>query len=597
MRKLSIFIALVAFAAVAMLLVGQGSTPTQAGGDPVISLDAVDTACSGAHEDKCTLNATDSFQVSIDITNDQGISNGFADWDATVTFGSNLTNDSTKDISSDVCVGTSSVDGTSSPISIDCTGVTAKAHTGSELAVLNFTCNNAGSAKINVSVNIDQDGNGSNDFTNLSDSIEINCGQSARISLDDSKIGGVEKPVFVGDKMTVSVKIDELKLVNADGDAKAGGYNGWQARVNFDATKLELQSVSFPGDLVPLQNPPLVGDVTNTILVGVAIGTGQNESVVDDNVAELTFLVLTAETIDGDTDVTLSTSEADTHLVPEKGGQLDGSNGLTFGDTTFEQDTFAAQFSLSVKDGDCKPVSPAVPNTCRLLNGGSVTISVNLDRVQVNYNTVRARIQYDSDGALINDEFLNVSNVTFGSPTCAPTTGTIISDNNKIIRVSCDQVPASSTAKGNVFDIELTCKNQNPNDKDSETVILQSAGNQTTVLIGATAQPALLGKSVTVVCVGDGSDGDGDGCTVAQEAGLSPALDPNAYDFPNADRANGLEDISAGDVVAYVQDFATDNLLSVAGAPGTDLDDIIHAGKYFGQSCAGSPTPSAGPKV
>ena len=542
MRKVAILTALIAFLAVGVMIQGQGAVAGPPTPEPEVSLTVLSPDCPGNKQVKCTLNVSDTFDITVDVNNFDG-QTPYGNWSADVNHGA-----LTGFAATITCAGTAKVNDPN----LACSGLSSPVNTDLQLATVTLTCNNAGTNTITVK-NLGGDLSAAN-----GSSVDVNCGESASMTLERKDTA---KP-YVQDKVDVAVVIGDLKLKDEDGDGKAG-YNGWQATINWDENELAFNGATFnPGGLsIPLQL-----EDTGTILLGASIAIGQNESTLAGNVVNLSFTVLEKAADNGTATVTLKDGE----VITEKGTVLSG-----FGDT---EDIIAkaALISLSFKGG-CKDLDG---NTCRVPADGKVTISVDLSKVGVAPETVKARVQWLTAG-------ISFQSVGYAEPPCdpintflSPAVPTIATTN---VTIWCDFTPAAKQDRPNTFELVLVCADELATEV-SHTIKLISSGSLTTVITTASGTlPVNTGKNLEVVCVGSTSDtGDDDGCTVAQEAALQAAsgvpMDPNRFDFADADSSGVVLTV---DVLAYVQAHLEDR----PGGAGTgsppdvkDDENIIDTG-------------------
>ncbi len=587
--RLALSTALIAVAATALMAAHGSPTPTGAAGPvatataapnvPNVSLDVVqrykkpNDACPTIKEKKCTLNVGDSFDVLIKINNfPTGLSNSnYGNWDATLTY--NGVTNKTITIPDGACHGLGAV----KDLSLTTIGCSNSNGTSNSplLASASFNCAASGTLTLTL-VSIQDDGNkialGGNKVP--VDVVSINCGESATLSLQ-AKGAVLPERMLVNDKLRVGILLSNLKLKDADGDGTAG-YHAWQARVNFDADGLELQDA--PAFKLPLNATTATSAGTGTVLLGATVAPGAGETNAVGNLVNLTFKC----TDPGLYKITLKpTSALETFVVSEKNSD---DVLLTLSEDSITVDCRSAVMSIGVKAG----AKTSQGNTYWVYQGDKVTVSVRVDEIR--------KLTYDAAVALIlfSNSDISYKSTQFMFPPCVAT-GTAHASSGEI-EVECstsNNLGNSDFQGGNVFDLVFTCREDTPNGVTSTKLELADAGlvDKDTIW-----QPVFFSNnSVTIHCVGDGSDKDKDGCSVIQEQAitealeLSPPLDPNVPDYWDA---NPDQRIDIRDVLIYVKRFGQKPSGTVLNTdsndspgPRIDIDDIINVIKLYGTNC------------
>ena len=557
MRTLAILIALVALAAVSLMLVAREARPSHAGNAVTVSvsLDAVQkgksaNACPVVNEAKCTLNAGDAFDVVVSIKGFTAKVIPYQNW----TFKVNHNGPTLKStqaaqvVNSTACPASlGSVPGftidTSKQETVSCTGT---ADAGSTVfATLNFNCTESGQITVkNFSIDSNPVGGGS---------IAINCGESATMGLE---VKNKPENLFVGDQLTVSLKLSDLKLKDVDADANGtGGYLAWQAKISWDP-ELVLKAlgvdVKLPPNAIVAQDRD---DAARTLVIGAAVDFNNPlESTVEGNILNLTFDVVNH----GKPTVTLSTVEGETFLVSEKKVKINGSNGLMIAPSSVQQKSFAAEMSLSVKGA----TKVQQGQTYWVPKGDKFTVSVVLDRALTTYTEAQARIQFGPPSTTKAVNFQNAANKNI---TCTPgLTQALKGGNDNIVNLSCN-TGGATFAGGNIFNVTFACDATGPGgagEVDEQQIVLADPGTGTKLADAkGPVTPVISKGKLTIRCVGKDTDKDKDGCTANQEAVISgqpgrPQLDPNQYDYWDT---NNDDAISIIDILAYIQVFGQQN--------------------------------------
>ncbi|OGO49969.1 MAG: hypothetical protein A2148_07670 [Chloroflexi bacterium RBG_16_68_14] len=402
------------------------------------------------------------------------------------------------------------------------------------------------------------------------DPFRITHCESATLGLE-VKPAGTSTNILVKDKFSVSIAISDLKLKDADGDEIAG-YVAWQARVNYSPGLRLQQPPDFGSPLTPLSPLTISATAkgTNTILLGATIKTGAQETAYTGNLVNLGFQCVKP----GVHTITLK-SDAETYVVSEKKGQPT----LHINPSVVTVDCRAAVMSLSFKGG-AKPVpsSPPPPqNTFWVRQGDQFQVSVVLDEIRnLTYDEVHAEVDYGGvDVALIR--------VLRKNPPCL--SGPSYTTSEGSVSISCP-TGNSTFAGNNVFNLVFQCTGVSPGTVAVQQISLLApgAGTGLTDKQGQNVKP-FLGKPLTIRCVGDQSDKDGDGCTPQQEAAFKPPLDPNRFDYWDT---NNDDVIDIRDVLAYVKNFVlppSGKVLSTDGDADIDLDDIFNVIALYGTNC------------
>ena len=554
-RTLGLLIALVALAAVSLMLVAREATPSHAAGPVTVSLDAVQkgsstNACPVVNEAKCTLNAGDTFDVVVSIKGSTSKVIPYQDW----TFDVVHTGLADKIVDPAVVVNSAACPPSfgsvpsytifnASEETVSCAGA---ADAGSTiLATLNFTCD-AGSHSVVVN-NLTIDGNNVG-----GGSIAINCGESATMGLE---VKNKPETLFIGDQLTVALKISDLKLKDVDADANGtGGYLAWQAKISWDeelVLKAAGVDVKQPPNAVVAQDRD---DVARTLAIGAAVDFGNPfESIVEGNVLNLTFDVVNY----GTPTVTLSADKAETFLVSEKVAKINVNSGLTVAPASVEQLSFGAEMSLAVKGA----TKVQQGQTYWVPKGEKFTVGVVLNQALTTYLEAHADITF---GPPSGDRTVNFQSAAVKNITCTPslTTDLDIGNEHKV-QLDCDT--GGDTFSGdNIFNLTFACDATGPNGASAidEQQIVLSSGSGTKLVDAKGDVTTLISKAkLTIRCVGEDTDKDKDGCTVTQEANITsqdgrPEMDPNRYDYWDT---NNDQAITILDVLAYVQAFGQQN--------------------------------------
>ena len=555
MRTLAILIALVALVAVSLMLVAREATPSHASGAVTVSLDAVQkgksaNACPIVNEAKCTLNAGDNFDVVVSIKGSTAKVIPYQDWtfDVVHTGLTDKITDPAVVVNSTACPPSfgSVPSYTIFNVSEETVGCDGTADAGSTvLATLNFTCD-AGAHSVTVN-NLTIDGNNVG-----GSSIAINCGESATMGL---VVKNKPENLFVGDQLTVSLKLSDLKLKDVDADANGtGGYLAWQAKISW-SEQLVLKALG-----VDVTQPPNAtvaqdrDDVNRTLTIGAAVDfINPVESTVEGNILNLTFDVVNY----GTPTVTLSTVKAETFLVSEKGAKINANTGLTVDPAIAEQQSFAAEMSLSMKSA----TKVQQGQTYWVPKGEKFTVGVVLNQALTTYTEAHANITF---GPPSGTRAVNFQSAAAKNITCTPTlTATLDPGNDHNVQLDCN-TGGDTFAGDNIFNVTFVCDAAGPGGTaaiDEQQIVLSSGSGTGLVDAKGTVTPVISKSKLTIRCVGNDTDKDKDGCSVNQEAAISilpgrPTMDPNQYDY--WDTNNDLT-ITIIDVLAYIQAFGEQN--------------------------------------
>ena len=410
---------------------------------------------------------------------------------------------------------------------------------------------------------------------------------SATMSLVAKPDAAIE--VLVKDTFTVSVHMDQIAMLDRDGDNK-GGYTGWQARVNFseDGLKLEGDPVFTWPDADPATTAFALGD--GTILLGSTVGLDVNgdlnqESTFLGNLVDLKF---TCNEPDKMYQITLKTS-TDTFVLaePDPGPPpVSKTADAKFGVLTLNVSCKAASMSLSMKDGS--HFQNLETGQYHVKTGTKFTVNVDVDAIRNlvdkednggGYTAVHASLSF-SNAVLIPQ------GGTVVVPGCATTFTPADGQPQNVRCTSFDaNLSDESQFEGKVFEVVFLCVAQ------GKTAISLGVG---TKLIDENGEDVNVATSgISVRCVAGAEDKDGDGCTHEEE--LANGTNTNEYDFWDTNK-NGAIDVQ--DFLNYLLKFGqaadagpptANNVNDTNGDGIINIIDIVNVVNQFGFTCEGPP--------
>ena len=562
MHKVGIFVTLLALALVSVMFVARDAGPTHAGSSPAVSLSVVQTGKTDACQNvaKCTLATGDTFDVILSTDKTALAGGTYGNWSAAFVVsasGVKLTpfSPSAIDVPPGACLGIGNsvnITGVSPDYSVVCKSSDGTS-TSVVLATSNFTCNASGT--VDVTVKIDD---GTTNHTGLTDSIAINCGESAKLSLSAKS----DTVILVKETVEISIDIGALQVKDANGDGTAG-YIAWQAQL---AVTGDLKILGDPVFKQPANAVTAIDDQGSTIVLGAAVDPiTPQESDVEDNLVNITFEcngagVHTVALVDDTTapDNTLVVSESDVEIT------------RTVNTAAVSVDCRAVVMSLSVKDSKVTK-----GNTHWVPKGGTFRVNVSVDQViNTTYDEFHAKLAYTT--AIEVDPATDAS---YQKPPCFLSAGTTTENGGQTeLTTACDTVDTDGNAAdtGVIVEVTFACV-AGSGIATVDIELIDLGGSSGTSLLDKT--PASLtprvGKGVTVVCFGTDTDIDLDNCDVVAETANGTL--PNVYDFWDT---NGDHAISVLDILDYIQEFdnAAANPPNVGGsAPtkGTNLSPLV----------------------
>ena len=410
---------------------------------------------------------------------------------------------------------------------------------------------------------------------------------------DSATLSLVAKPdeaieVLVKDTFTVSVHMDQISMLDRDGDNQ-GGYTGWQARVNFPQDELKLvgePSFTWP-DADAATTAFSLGD--GTVLLGSTVGVDANgdlnqESVFTGNLVDLTF---TCNKPSKTHTITLKNT-ADTFVLAEPNPgppPVSKTASVSLGTATLNVNCKAASMSLSLKEGS----HFQDPNTgaYHVKVGTQFTVNVNVDAIRNlpdkdeppdggGYTAVYAHVFYN------NSFVLPQSSASVTVPGCITS---FTPDSGQPIAMNCTAFDAAQSGEsqfeGKVFEVVFICLAQ------GKSNFSLSAG--TRLVDENTVDVNVATSGISIRCVGGAEDKDGDGCSHEQE--LANGTNTNKYDFWDTNK-NSTIDVQ--DFLNYLLKFgqpadagppSANKVNDTDGNGVINIIDILNVVTQFGLSC------------
>ena len=413
---------------------------------------------------------------------------------------------------------------------------------------------------------------------------------------DSATMSLVAKPdepvdILVKDTFTVSVHMDQISMVDRDGD-NVGGYTGWQARVNFSSgLKLVGEPVFTWPDADAATTATSLG--TGTVLLGSTVGgSGEGdlnpESTFIGNLVDLTF---SCNEPNKNHTITLKGAPETFVLAEPNPGSPPASKTATvsLGTGTIIVDCKAAAMSLNVKGDAPKHFPDPDTGQFHVAVGQKITVNVNVDVIRNlvdkdvdppdggGYTAVFAQVVFDD--TLLTLQSSNV--VVAGCST--PTISTLTNPHT----VSCDAFNASqsdeSIVEDKVFELVFSCiaSGKSEIDLGGPTELVDENENPVNV--------AIASDPISVRCIGGDEDEDGDKCTTTQE--VANGTNPHTYDFWDTNK-NRMIDVQ--DFLNYLLRFGqpadpgppTFNQVNDTNGDGEiNIFDLVAVVAQFGKSC------------
>lgn len=414
---------------------------------------------------------------------------------------------------------------------------------------------------------------------------------------DSATMSLVAKPdepvdILVKDTFTVSVHMDQISMVDRDGD-NVGGYTGWQARVNFSSgLKLDGDPVfTWPqADAATTAFSPASG----TVLLGSTVGGSEGgdlnqESTFIGNLVDLTF---TCNEPSKTHTITLKeTSETLVLTEPNPGSPpLSKVASVTIATGTIIVDCKAAAMSLSVKGSEPKHF-PDPDGQYHVAVGQKITVNVNVDVIRNlvdkdvdppdggGYTEVFAQVVFD-------DAYLTLQLPAVVVGGCSlPSIGDAVSPHV----IACAEFNAGQSGEsqfiGKVFELVFSCDGIGK----GEIVLGGSPSTELRDENGNPVNVAIASDPIKVRCIGGDEDEDGDKCSTTQE--VANGTNPHTYDFWDTNK-NRMIDVQ--DFLNYLLRFGqpadpgppTFNQVNDTNGDGIiNIFDLVAVVAQFGKSC------------
>lgn len=417
--------------------------------------------------------------------------------------------------------------------------------------------------------------------------------------------------------VTVAVEMDHFKVENNL------GYLAWEATVCWNAKVFQLQGDPTNKGVGPQGNivaGPQFSGGTDILCqsVGASVGPGEAGAVDKGNLINFDFICITAEkNIDVHMDGKVITGDKKSHS-----GQ---SGKVTF-------DCRTARMSASGSGGFYTEPADLIDKSGPNPKAGAIQVKDGTIKVVISIDDLKTLVDKDSNpvdgggytlvGATLNYNaaVIEVQQVVSGKNAAAlvPCTGSgnapdaDVTSNAGNIVLLCESdksqlVSDENQGAGDVFTVSFECEGLATEAQTDITLSGTLINDEDNSSVNHFTESAVI----TVICIGGGSDLDGDKCRQGFEDAINEItlelfgiefMDKNIYDYPDTD---GNLIITIVDVLAYVQDFgrndpnlspatnqgeksdpiATVHDVSQPNDSSIGADDILRAALLFGTPC------------